>query len=86
MTITRYRVYEAADGSGLVYCGEFATVTEAEAAAEKEPGGVEESVWSTMVAAHDDRAPDPKGIESDEPLSWHGQEGWHCVVEVKYCR
>lgn len=80
----KYRVYEAADGSSPVYCGEFATLAEAKAAAEQEPGGVEESVWATMIAAGDDRAPNPAGIEDDEPLSWHGEQGWHCVVPVAY--
>jgi uncharacterized membrane protein len=79
-----YRVYEAADGCGLVYCGEFASFEEAEAAAEEEPGGVEESVWSTLVAAYDDRAPDPRGVEADTPIGWYGERGWHCVVEVRY--
>lgn len=24
------------------------------------------------------------GFEDQEPMSWHGEEGWHCVVEVTY--
>lgn len=31
-----------------------------------------------------DTSPDIDGQEDEEPLSWHGAAGWHCVVRVKY--
>lgn len=83
---TRYRVYEAPDGCGLVFCGERSTYGSAVVFAESEPGGTPEYQWATMRAAGGmaDTSPDVDGREDEEPMSWHGAAGWHCVVRVKY--
>jgi len=83
---TKYRVYEAPDGSSLSYCGEYDTYDEAVAAAETESGGLEEAAWATAHAAgHVAGMTAPEGgVEGDEAISWHGVSGWHCVVEVTF--
>lgn len=82
--MTTYRVYKCSDGSGSEYCGEFDTLAEAQAHAEREPMGLPESEYGTARAAGHGAvmtAPGP-GVESEEPISWHGEEGWHGVFEV----
>lgn len=83
---TAYRVYEAAEGSDLVYCGEYETLTEAQSVAEREPGGLSRSDWETARnAGHCAGMTAPSGgVEADEPVSWHGESGAHCVVAVTY--
>lgn len=82
----KYRVYEAADGSDLVYCGEFDDLASAQEFAESEPGGLPRSMWDTARAAgHCAGMTAPDGGdegEDDEPISWHGAEGTYCVVGV----
>lgn len=78
-----YRVYEAAEGCDLVFCGERRTLAEARALAATEPTGLEKSLWDTARAAGHCgglTAPDG-GTEADEPCSWYGN---HCVVAVEY--
>lgn len=85
--VTRYRVYEAPDGGDPSYCGEFDSLEEAEEYANTEPTGLVKALWDTARAAGHCAgmtAPPGGGIEEDEPLSWHGEQGWHCVVEVTY--
>jgi hypothetical protein len=84
MMTKAYRVYKAPDGCDVSFCGEFATLAEAQAHALTEPAGLERSLWETARAAgHCAGMTAPGGgDESDEPLSWHGNE--HCVVEVVY--
>ena len=49
-----YRVYEAAVGSDLVFCGELDDLTEARKFANSEPAGLPRSLWDTArVAGHD---------------------------------
>lgn len=82
-----YRVYRAPDGGGTFFCGEYATLQEAIEAAENEPAGLARCAWGTARAAGHcggKTAPSNEGEESDEPESWHGTEGWHCVVRVTY--
>lgn len=81
-----YRVYLAEDGSDLIYCGERDTLAEAQSLAATEPAGLEKALWDTARAAGHCagfRAPEG-GEEDDEPMSWHGQHGWHCVVRVRH--
>lgn len=81
MAKTTYRVYEAADGCDLVFCGEFETRAKAESVAKREPAGLERSLWDTARAAgHCDGMHAPEGgIEDDEPETWQGN---HYVVRV----
>jgi hypothetical protein len=83
---TAYRVYEAADGCDPIFCGEFETLAEAQSVAESEPGGLSRSDWDTArTAGHCAGMTAPGGgVEDDEPVSWHGESGWHCVVAVTY--
>ena len=83
---TTYRIYLAPDGCDPEYCGERDTYQEAVAYAETEPAGLEQSLWETArVAGHCGGMMAPGyGAESDEPMSWHGAAGWHCVVEVSH--
>lgn len=83
---TRYRVYEAREGCDPEFCGECDTLEDAVELAESEPGGVPKYQWATMRAAGGmaDTSPDVDGQEDEEPMSWHGQEGWHCIVRVMY--
>lgn len=85
MTI-KYRVYRAPEGGVFEYCGEFDSADEAARHAEKSPeGGALEYLWETHRAAKDGvPVPDLDGVEDEEALSWHGAEGWHCVVRVTY--
>lgn len=83
---TAWRVYCCPDGCCASYCGEYDTQEEAEAIAESEPIGLEESLWATARAAGHCAgltAPDPDG-EEDDPQSWHGAAGYHCVLKVTY--
>lgn len=85
--LTRYRVYKAEEGSCPSFCGEYDTYDEAAAVAESEPAGLSKSLWGTAYAAGHAAgqfAPDRRGEEDDEPSSWHGTRGWHCVVPVRY--
>jgi hypothetical protein len=85
--ITAYRVYRAEDASDPAFCAEYDTRAEAQECAEREPDGLEKSMWETARAAGHvggQVAPDAAGIEADEPVSWHGAAGWHCVVAVQY--
>jgi len=88
MKTTRYRVYEAPDGSDDAYCGEYDTLEEAQAAAEAEPAGLPRSMWDSAYACGSHMGglyPPPRdGVEDVEPRSWHGDSGWHCVVGVEY--
>ena len=78
-----YRVYYAPDGSDEAYCGERDTYAEAVAMAETEPDGLERSLWETARAAgHFGGMTAPGCGTEGQPISWHGSEGWHCVVEV----
>lgn len=84
---TAYRVYHAPEGSAPSFCGEFSSLVEAEAHAEKEPRGLASSLWDTARAAGHCgglSAPDTDGEEDDEPESWHGSAGHHCVTRVRY--
>lgn len=82
---TAWRVYCCPDGCCASYCGEYDTQEEAEAIAESEPVGLEESLWATARAAgHCAGMTAPGDGEEDEPLSWHGAAGYHCVVKVIY--
>ncbi len=84
--MVKFRVYKNADGCGLEFCGEYDSLGEAVTVAEKEPNGLPEFLWATARAAgrcYGFAAPDSRGEES-EPLSWHGVEGFHCVVRVTY--
>ena len=83
---TSYRVYHAPDGCDVSFCGEFASLAEAVAVAGQEPGGLPRDQWDTARAAgHCDGMYAPEGgVEDDEPLSWHGPEGYHCVSRVTY--
>lgn len=83
---TAYRIYDAPEGSDLSFCGERDTLEEAQQFAETGPVGLERSLWDTVrVAGHfaGMTAPDG-GDEDEEPISWHGASGWHCVVRVLY--
>lgn len=84
--VVRYRVYEAREGHDLVYCGEYPTYDEAVRIAETEPDGLPESLWGTAKSAgHVAGKQAPEAVEEcEEPESWHGREGWHCVVRVRY--
>jgi hypothetical protein len=81
-----YRIYEAPDGCDMSYCGERDTLAEAKAFAETEPTGLQKSLWDTARAAGHcaGKSAPHGGIEDDEPISWHGASGWHCVVGVTY--
>lgn len=81
---TAYRVYEAAEGSDLIFCGEFDDQFTAETVADSAPGGIPRSLWDTARAAgHCAGMVSPEGgVEDDEPLSWHADH--HCVVQVTY--
>ena len=82
-----WRVYQAPEGGGQAYCGEFTTLTAAQAHAETEPEGLWDYQWATARAAGGCDglvAPPEAGIEDDEPVSWHGATGRFCVVEVEY--
>lgn len=83
---TAYRVYYAPEGNDPAFCGEYATLAEAQAAAEKEPDGLPQSMWQTAhKAGHCAGMTAPEGgVEGENPISWHGGEGWHCVCAVKY--
>jgi hypothetical protein len=82
-----YRVYESPDGCDVSFCGSHDTYEQAVDAAEKEPAGLQKCDWETArKAGHCGGmyAPDPDGIEDDEPISWHGKHGWHYVVRVRF--
>lgn len=80
-----YRVYCAPDGCDPSYCGEYETLDEAQEAADKEPAGTPRANWETMRAAGGaNDAPPSAGTEDEEPESWHGPQGWHYVVRVRY--
>lgn len=82
---TAWRVYCCPDGCCASYCGEYDTQEEAEEIAESEPIGLEESMWATARAAgHCAGMTAPGDGEEDEPESWHGAAGYHCVVKVTY--
>ena len=83
---TTYRVYSAPDGCSESYCGEFITLKDAQAYAETEPYGLDECLYDTARAAgHCGGMEAPTGgTEEDEPISWHGQSGVHCVIAVHY--
>ena len=83
---TKYRVYRAPEGCDSSFCGEYDTLAEAQQAAETEPAGLERSLWDTARAAgHCGGLTAPSGgVEDDEPISWHGASGWHCVVRVQH--
>lgn len=79
-----YHVFCAPDGCAMEYCGAFASLAEAQAHAETEPAGLEESLWDTARAAGSCAgmtAPPSAAVEA-EPISWHGASGWHCVCEA----
>jgi len=80
----KYEVYYAPDGATQQYCGEFDSYEEAAEAAEQEPEGLTESLWETARAAgHVGGMYAPSGgDEDDEPLSWHGADGFYCVIGV----
>lgn len=83
---TTYRVYEAPDGCGTTFCGEFASEAEAQEYAATEPSGLSECLYETArQAGHvcGMEAPDG-GTEDDDPVGWYGAAGWHCVVRVRY--
>ncbi len=87
MTTIKWRVYEAPEGGGQAFCGEFDTVTAARAHAETEPDGLWDYQWATARAAGSCdglQAPPEDGIEDDEAESWHGQTGRFCVVRTVY--
>ena len=82
---TKYRVYKCPDGCDISYCGEFDSLEDAKDFADGSPSGLAKCLWDTYRAAggmHASDAPDKRGVESDEPLSWHGE--LHCVVRVEY--
>ena len=81
---TAYRVYDAAEGCDLIFCGEYDTLAEAQSIAAAEPAGLGQSLWDTARAAgHCAGMTAPEGgDESDEPISWHGEH--HCVCAVRY--
>ena len=84
---TAYRVIHAPEGSDPSYCGEFDSLTDAQAYAATEPDGLESSLHDTARAAGHCagmHAPDTAGDESPEAISWHGSDGWHCVCRVTY--
>jgi hypothetical protein len=83
--MTKYRVYNAPDGCDIAFCGEYDTYDQAVAVAEREPSGTPKCLWATGLAANDARLSGPEGgEEQDEPISWHGANGWHCVCEVEF--
>ena len=89
MTLKRqtYRVYEAAVGSDLVFCGELDDLRDAMKFANSEPAGLPKSLWDTArVAGHVGGllAPDLRGDEADEVCSWHGKKQNHCICVVRY--
>ena len=80
---TTYRVYNAPDGCDISYCGEFSTLGAAQAAAEREPAGLQQSEWDTARAAgHCGGQYAPESAEESAPISWHGSTGAYCVVGV----
>ena len=79
-----YRVYEAPDGCDEGFVGEYATCEQAVLVAEQERTGTPRADWNMHRAANDDVDTPDGGIEDDEPISWHGENGWHCVVRVSY--
>jgi hypothetical protein len=81
--MTKYRVYYSPEGSDSQYCGEFESLDEAQEAAESEPDGLEQCLWDTARAAgHCGGLSAPDAGEEGEPLSWHGTDGWYCVIAV----
>ena len=80
----RYRVYIAPEGCDMSYCGEYDTLEAAQAAADGEPRGLAKSLWDTARNGGPCYGLDaPRGgTEDDEPISWHGADGCHCVVRV----
>lgn len=86
LTRTTWRVYYAPDGCDPSYCGECDTREEAETLAESEPAGLPRAQWDTArTAGHCAGMTAPDGGEEDEePASWHGADGWYCVVRVVY--
>jgi hypothetical protein len=82
--MTKYRVYLAPDGSDLSYCGECESLPQARDLAARQPAGVEASIWATLRAAggtSQHHAPDPAGVEEDEPTDWVGD---YCVIRTEY--
>lgn len=84
-TTSKWRVYRAPEGGTADFCGEFDTRAEALAHANTSPDGTPQSDWETHKAARDGvPVPECTGKEEDEAESWHGVDGWHCVVRVVY--
>tara|TARA_B100000749_G_C18450038_1_gene475934 strand:- start:12108 stop:12518 length:411 start_codon:yes stop_codon:yes gene_type:complete len=85
-TTMTYRVYAVPDGSDISYCGEFLTLGAAQAAAEREPAGLDRSEWDTARAAGSCGGQySPESADESEPISWHGPMGFHCVVRATHC-
>lgn len=83
----KFRVYKAPDGCLPSFCGEFDTLSRAQAVAEKEPSGLPKYLWETARKAGHAcgmYAPDANALEADEPESWHGKQGRHYVVVATY--
>jgi len=79
-----YRVHLAREGEGIIYCGDYPDYEQAVAVAESEPDGLPEFCWdNARNAGHQAgmEAP-PPGREDDDPISWHGKDGYYCVVVV----
>lgn len=84
-TTIKWRVYQAPEGGGQAFCGEFDTQAAAVAHAETSPTGTPESDWETHRAARDGvPVPDAAGVEDDEAVGWYGEGGWHCLVRTVY--
>jgi hypothetical protein len=82
--VLKYRLYRAAEGECLCYCGEWDTVGYALAMAKREPLGLPESEWESTRAAGGLRqwdAPDKAGDEDDSYEWWDGD---YCVLRAIY--
>lgn len=83
---TAYRLYYAPEGGDISYCGEYETESEAIEAADRDPRGLECSLWDTARAAGHVagmHAPDGNGSEAENG-EWCGPDGHHHVVAVTY--
>lgn len=84
MMRSRYRLYQAPCGGGLIYCGEYETRLEAARTADRKPAGLSADQWHTArLAGHCGglTAPPDAGQEADEPLLWIDD---YCVIKTIY--
>lgn len=85
--IRAYRVYAAPEGCDPSYVGEYDTLNAAVQVAMSEASGLPQYMWDTARAAGHcagQTAPESlaDGETEGEPLSFHGEQGHHCVVAV----